>query len=168
MPSIARTLARRRRVRVSIRSTAPSLCVRASVRPSGLTAIPRGVVEDVEAPPDGEAPVEPPVPREVPEDRARVDRGGDQRASVTRQVEPVDAAGVPGEALRDAPALDVPREELSLLARGHERPSVGCEPHPEHGAVVAASERPDLPGVQIEQPDSTRLGAQREDSARRD
>ena len=74
VPSSARTLARRRRVRVSIRSTAPSLCVRARVRPSGLIAIPRGVCEDVEAPPDGEAPVEPPVAGQVPEDRARIGR----------------------------------------------------------------------------------------------
>ena len=51
--------------------------------PVGADRDPSWRVVYVEAPADGEAPVEPPVPGEVPEDRARVVGRGDQRASVT-------------------------------------------------------------------------------------
>ena len=142
-PSSARRTRRRRRVAVSIRSTAPSLCVTASVRPSGLTAIPLGANDVLESPADGEAPVEATIAREIPEDRARVQRAGDQRASVAREVEPVDRTAVSGEALSDGAPLDVPREHLPVPARGHERPSVGREAHPEDAAVVPAPERAD-------------------------
>ena len=94
----------------------------------------------VEAPADGEAPVEPLVAGEVPEDRARVERGGEHRPPVRGEVEAPDLAAVPGEALRDRPALDVPDDHLAIVPRGHERPPVGREAHPgDRAACVPCS-----------------------------
>ncbi len=108
--------ARRRSVAVSSRSTVPSLCVSASVRPSGLTAIPLGVNVDGEAAADGEAAVEPAGrPRGPRGSRAVSDRAVISVRPSRRDVEPVDRTAVPGEALRRSfRRCDVPDEHLPV------------------------------------------------------
>ena len=91
--SSARRTRRRRRVGVSIRSTAPSSCVTASVRPSGLTAIPLGVKSGLNRLPTRKRRSRRRSPARSQRIARRVHRARDQRASVTRQVEPVDRTG---------------------------------------------------------------------------
>ena len=161
-PSIARTLARRSRVRVSIRSTAPSLCVSASVRPSGLTAIPRGVSS---------------TSKGRPTLKRRSSRRSPARSQRIARVSSDAVISVRPSAVRSSPPMSPvwPAKRCAMRPRSTShansspvslevtsvRPS-GVNLIRSTRALVAASQRPDLPGVQIEQPDPACVGAESE------
>ena len=63
--------------------------------------------------------------------------------------EPVDGAGVPGQPLQDLPALEVPHEQLPVLACGHERPVIR-ESDPRDAGLVATAEPAHTARLQIE------------------